>query len=67
MQIVVHTDSKQELPPITMFLAKKGLPFTEEEVQRFRRYKWGYECRLLSRPDKIIAYYYIPTSSPNSL
>jgi len=59
MQITVSKDTKQVTPQITMFLAKKGLPFTHEELERFRNLSWGYECRLLSQPDKIIAYYYV--------
>jgi hypothetical protein len=64
MQIVVATDVKQEKPPMTMYLAKKGLPLLQEEIQQLRRYPWGYECRLLSQPDKIVAYFYAAPIEP---
>jgi hypothetical protein len=59
MQIVATPDMQQVKPPQTMYLAKKGIPLLPQEIQQFKRYPWGYECRLLSQPDKIIAYYYV--------
>lgn len=46
-----------------LYLAKTGLPLTTEQIAGYREYRWGYPCRLLSHPDKIVAYFYIaPTS-----
>lgn len=64
MQIIATPDTKQVMPPITMYLAKKGLPFLFDEIERLKQYPWGYECRLLSQPDNIIAYFYTAPTSP---
>jgi hypothetical protein len=59
LQINAEPDVKQVTPPLTLFLAKTGLPLDSEKVKTMRQeYTWGYECRLLSQPDKIIAYLY---------
>lgn len=58
MQIVAIPDTKKATPPMTMFLAKKGLPFRPEEIQKLKQHRWGYGCRLLSQPDKVVAYFY---------
>jgi len=58
MQINAELDREQAMPPITLYLAKTGLPLTREQIADLKQHKWGYECRLLSQPDKIIAYFY---------
>jgi len=60
MQIIVRPDTQRRTPETTLYLARKGLPFTREEVERFRSMPWSYACRILAEPDKIVAYYYIP-------
>jgi len=65
MQIIASPDTEQVKPPITMYMAKKGLPLKPEEIRHFRdNFKWGYECRVLTQPDKIIAYFYTAPTEP---
>lgn len=59
LQINVEPDKKQVTPQITLYFAKTGLPLTAEQLQEFKQFKWGYECRLLSRPDQVIGYFYV--------
>jgi len=63
MQVNVEKDVKQVTPKNTLYLAKTGLPLPADRIQEFHdKYRWGYECRLLSQPDKIIAYLYVAPS-----
>jgi hypothetical protein len=59
LQINVSICKPTTLTPVTLFLAKTGMPLPAEKVAEIRKTaKWGYECRVLSQPDKIIAYFY---------
>ena len=63
MQVNVEKDVKQVTPKNTLYLAKTGLPLPADRIQEFHdKYRWGYECRLLSQPDKIVAYLYVAPS-----
>jgi hypothetical protein len=61
LQINVEPDRKQVTPQVTLYFAKTGLPLTAEQLQELKQVRWGYECRLLGRPDQIIGYFYVMT------
>jgi hypothetical protein len=53
---------KQVTPKKRFTSQKQAYPYQQTAYEFHTKYRWGYECRLLSQPDKIVAYLYVAPS-----